>query len=134
MDDGDILRPRPPKVVESDFELVSTPGDPKLVLNQSCAGCTDLSHVRSLPESEKRRFCLSRRAQLPSQVARDLLRSSFDDVNEDSVVVLSTMAKCFVVKTIQRVRAGQKARDLSTSNPITVSELRNLNVVELGAI
>lgn len=136
MDDGDILNNIPRAQVvpeEAELHVISSPGDPNLALNQSCAGCIDFSHLRSLPESDKRRFCVWRRAEFPLRVARDLLRSSFDNVGEDVVVALSAMAKSFVVKTIERVRAGRE-----TSNPITVSELRDLSssgvVVELGAI
>ena len=150
MDDGDILRPRLPKPVPecsqesingspkdstedpnpnpNDFELI--PDDVRNespILTLSCAGSIDLDYVRSLPKSEKQRFCLSRRAEVPSHVAREKLQQFFGDFDEDSVVVLSMMAKCFVAKTIERARSRRIERSQTTSDPISASELLDVS-------
>ena len=108
MDDGDILRPRA-KVPEPepDFELKSD--EP----NEDYQKTLELM---PLSKPDTKRFWLSRRVTLPSHITRRKLEEFFDDVEEETVVVLSIMAKSFVAKIIERARS-------SCLGPIPVSEM-----------
>ena len=100
MDDGDILRPRA-KVPEPepDFELKSDEHDEP---NKDYWNV----NLMSLSKSDTKRFWLSRRVTLPPHITRRKLEEFFDDVGEETVVVLSMMAKCFVAKIIERARSS----------------------------
>lgn len=123
MDDGDILRPRPPK---SSPKSSPTPDVTDLIVSDvsdvsvsDTSGATvDFNYVRSMSKPEKERFCLSRRAQVPASFAREKLAEFFDDFDDESVAVLLMMAKCFVAKTIERAKI-KKTEEV----PISVSEL-----------
>ena len=102
----------------------------KTVDVEHCAGRIDMKFVMNLPYSEKERFYLSRRIVIPQDVARKKLEQFFDHVDDEAVLVLSTMAKCYVAQTLEVVRSRQMSKGKTTSNPISVSELLDSTVVE----
>lgn len=138
MDDGDILRTRDEPIgnelglthQEAVFEVKET--NESNVLLEHCAGTIDMEYVNSLPNSEKKRFYLSRRIAIPPHVARKKLEQFFDDFDEEAVMVLSAMAKCYVAQTVEGVRSRQMSKGNTTSNPISVSELLNGRGNRLG--
>jgi len=107
MDDGDILRPRAkPIIAEPEFEL--KPDEPKKDYYRTI-------DLMSLSKSDTKRFWLSRRVTLPSHITRRKLEEFFDDVEQETVVVLSMMAKCFVAKIIERARSSSCLGSISVS-------------------
>lgn len=133
MNDGDILQPRPAKnneeVVE-DVDLIRDDTDKDATLVGSCLGAIDLKKLRFLSHSDKKRFYLSSRAQVPQEVTRGTLEKFFDDFDEDVVAVLSVMGKCFVARIIERTRIRQMKRSIPTSNGLLRSDLLDANSPE----
>lgn len=126
MDDGDILRTRDePIETHEKYEEVKETLDV-----EHCAGTIDMGYVMNLPNSEKRRFYLSRRIGIPPHVAKKKLEQFFDDVDDEAAMVLSAMAKCYVAQTLEGVRSKQMSKGKTTSNPISVSELLDSTFVQ----
>lgn len=134
MDDGDILRTRDKpignglRLTHKEVAYEVKQGDQTFV--EHCAGTIDMEYVNSLSNLEKKRFYLSRRIGIPPHVARKKLEQFFDDFDEEAVMVLSAMAKCYVAQTLEGVRSRQILKGKTTSNPISVSELLDSTFVQ----
>lgn len=131
MDDGDILRSVPSSSsVKTDLSSV-VPVDPTSSLVHQQWNF-DLSYLNTLTPSEVKRFLLWRRTSFPKEVVRAKLAEYVSGFSENDVVVLSTMAKCYLAKTIESVREKQMEMGVEVNNAISVSDLfatRSVSVV-----
>lgn len=105
-DDGDILRPK--KKIKPTEENINSTEDLRLPpdneLNVHCAGSLDLDFINSLSEENRRRFFLSTRKSIPAEFIKEKLDMFSPGYDSDVLVVLQTLAKCFIGQTIEEIR------------------------------
>lgn len=153
MDDGDILGLRPKPVVHAkdhedrdgedrenedreNEDRNPNSKDPRSeFLVQHCSGAVDLNDVNSWSERNKHRYFLSTRTILP--LRKKLEEFIGDSCNHDeasvdeSLLVLSTLAKSFIAGKIERVRIKD---GMDFTSPISKNELLERNLKGLGAM
>ena len=140
MDDGDILGLRPRVEEDPRVEDPHVEEDPRVedhadvqcenledprseFLVQHCAGALNLNNMNSWSESNRHRYYLSTRTTIP---LRDKLEEFIGDSREhhkvdESLLVLSTLAKIFIAKMVERIRIK------NVSNPISKMDLLETN-------
>lgn len=146
MDDGDILGLRPKPVVQDhddedhdveDHDVehpevqCDNPKDPRSeFLVQHCAGALNLNDVNSWSERNKHRYFLSTRTMIP---LREKLEEFIGDKKpvDESLLVLSTLAKSFIAKNIERARIKN---GMNFTSPISKNDLLERDFECLGVM
>ena len=129
MDDGDILGlGSKPKEDASDVAdlyraefSVSNSG-----LVQHCGGTLDLNLLGS--NYDKKRYFLATRTVVSDEVVREKIENATGyAATDDTVMILSILAKSFIANKIETVRKRQERQGSSSSSPISVSDLLGAN-------
>lgn len=127
MDDGDILGLQKSGDVQDPHVPVQRENlkDPrKEFLVQHCGGELNLRDVKSWSESNKHRYYLSTRTVIPLEKKLEEFIGDLQDHDtksvDESLLVLSTLAKIFIAEKIENVRR-RKGMDFSCA--ITKSDL-----------